>query len=384
MAPKRDNERFTVSNLDTLFVQIVDGAKCPEDLFGLVFDQDRLDATYKQLVRSVHPDLVPAHEKDKATQIFQRLSELKRQAEYKHAQGTYGDRTASVEAKPAVAPTVIETKKRKYAITTRVAIGDIADLYRASFMHGADERVVVMKVASHPGDNDLMENESKVLTKLGALTLDDHMRPFMRFIPALDDTFALQDGKTKRRVNVLPDLGDYYSLLEVYREKDAIDFRDMVWMYKRTLEALGFLHRQGVVHGAITPAHVLVHPVNHGAKLIDWCYATEPGGTVKAGSKTWRALYAPEILEKKPVSAATDIYMATKCAVFLVGGNIETNRMSAKVPAEVQRFLTGCLMAAPSRRPDDAWKVRDEFGELLQRLVGKPTYRRLEMAARGA
>ena len=45
-------------------------------------------------------------------------------------------------------------------------------------------------------------------------------------------------------------------------------------MWRRLLTALGWAHRARLVHGAVFPEHVLIHPELHGLVLVDWCYAT--------------------------------------------------------------------------------------------------------------
>ncbi len=186
-------------------------------------------------------------------------------------------------------------------------------------------------------------------------------------------------------------------------------------MFKRLLVGIGFVHTKDVVHGAIIPPHVMVHPIGHGAKIIDWCYAVDlretdpkkaakaaapdpktawsrlvpptlvnpgPGaGRVKAISAGWKEFYAPEILKKEVVSPSTDIYMAAKCAVYLLGGDVKTGQMPASVPAPIQGFIKSCILASPKGRPQDAWDLHEEFDGLLSKLVGKPTYRELSMPA---
>jgi serine/threonine protein kinase len=39
------------------------------------------------------------------------------------------------------------------------------------------------------------------------------------------------------------------------------------------LEVLGFVHRHGWCHGDVRPEHALVHPQDHGVRLIGWSAA---------------------------------------------------------------------------------------------------------------
>jgi serine/threonine protein kinase len=172
----------------------------------------------------------------------------------------------------------------------------------------------------------------------------------------------------------------FLTLAEILKAyPSGIDFRDMVWMFKRTLVGIGFAHKNGVVHGAILPTHVLVHPTDHGAKLIDWSFAVEAGDHIHGISGGYRDYYPSEVFDKEKALPATDIYMAAKCCVALLGGNVATNEMPATVPAEVQAFLQRCLVKNASRRPQDAWDLHVEFDTLLKEVVGKPSYRKFEM-----
>src|SRR6516164_8396933 len=99
----------------------------------------------------------------------------------------------------------------------------------------------------------------------------------------------------------------------------------MAWMWRRLLVALGFAHRCGLVHGAVLPEHVLIQPHDHGLVLIDWAYAVAAspatGERVTAISAAYAAWYPAEIMRKEPPAAGTDLAMAARCVVALLGGD---------------------------------------------------------------
>lgn len=361
----------------------LDKAISAEDVFGGLRDVDALSTCYRRLARDVHPDrfeMADPRDRDLAQELFVRLTTWKHEAERKLRNRTYGDGKPPLPPPPPPpAPQVIRTLRREYVVKERLCQGDIADLYLCSFEHDKVIQEAVFKVAMSPADNDLLENEAKVLGGLYPAKQPDEK--FYRYLPKMLDTFTLRSPKaTNRRVNILHHAKGYVSLAEVLGAyPNGLDYRDIVWMFKRTLAAIGFAHSQGVIHGALIPPHVLVHPTGHGAKVVDWCYAVTPGQKVKALSKPWRGYYAPEILGKDSATAATDIYMAAKCAVTLLGGRVETNELPPSVPRPLQGFLTSCLFAAPSKRPEDAWVLHEELDELLLRIIGKPKYRVLVM-----
>lgn len=272
--------------------------------------------------------------------------------------------------------------------------GDICDVFDCSYTEEAklpphptvydrvafeDDEVIehqaVLKKARDSVDNDLVENEFLVLSKLYPPGQTEEK--FYRFLPRLIG-HGRQGG---RAFNVITRYDEYISveaILEAY--PNGVDFKDMVWMYKRTLAGLAFVHAQGFVHGAIVPSHILVHPVEHGARIVDWSYAvTHPGQHIKAAIPKWQHFYAPEVFQKQNASPATDIYMATKCAIALVGGDVQTNEMPDSVPAALQDFFRHLLGHVHRRRLDDYLVYHEELDQLLAQVVGKRQYRPFQM-----
>lgn len=232
-----------------------------------------------------------------------------------------------------------------------------------------------LKVATNPNDSDLVENEAKVLAHLYPASARDEK--FFRYLPKLMGSFQIRNGSAIRQANILSIAEGYVSLADVMRAYPAgIDFRDAVWMYRRMLEGLGFAHSRGVTHGAVLPCHVLVHPKNHGAKLIAWSYAVIGAKPLRAMSQAHEAYYAPEVRARRNASSIIDIYMAAKCFIALVGGDVATGGMPDVVPAEIQEFFAKCTAEL---RPSDAWELYDQFDALLLSVVGKRKYRPFEM-----
>ncbi len=61
------------------------------------------------------------------------------------------------------------------------------------------------------------------------------------------------------------------------RYPQGLDPRHLVWIWRRLLDVLHFVHSQGWSHGDIRPEHALVLPKDHGVRLIGW-------GTAKANA----------------------------------------------------------------------------------------------------
>ncbi|HEX2312370.1 MAG TPA: hypothetical protein VHJ17_01460 [Thermomonospora sp.] len=215
-------------------------ARTPRDLFGA----DRAEAVraYRHLARLVHPDATGGRTAD----AFTRLTELWR-------------------AYAGAASSTIATRRHAYGLGGEVVRGDLANLYTATY---DGTRQVVLKMPRDPRDGDLIEREAVALRQLPK----DGDGRFLPYVPRLVETFRHRDVETGvvRQVNAIARLDGFFSLAEI-REAfpDGLDPRDAAWMWRRLLVALGFAHRAGVLHGAVLPEHVLVHPELHGLVLVD-------------------------------------------------------------------------------------------------------------------
>ncbi|MEV4256834.1 molecular chaperone DnaJ [Spirillospora sp. NPDC049652] len=378
-------------------VALLERAASPADVFGEAEDGLAADAEveadaeaarlYRRLARLVHPDATP----DGSSRHFARLSEL------------WHDYNA------ARMP-VMEVGAHRFRLGETLASGDVAELYAAEHWTAATSansgraanargrrapdgrgrgapdgreagaadgrgRRVVVKMPRHPADNDLMSREEEALRTLRR----DGDRKFRAYAPELVTAFRHRDPGTgeTRRVNVLAPLDGFVTFAEIgAAHPDGLDPRDAAWMWRRLLVALGFAHQAGVVHGAVLPEHVLVHPGEHGLVLADWCYSvTRPGGRVPAMVGRHADLYAPEIPAREPAVPATDVFMASRCVARLMG---------RRAPAAMRRFVAGCVLPAPHRRPRDAWRLLAELDELLDRLYGPRTFRPFTMPSGGS
>lgn len=288
----------------------------------------------------------------------------------------------------------IDLGKRKIEITKHLGQGDLCDLYLCKYSDLADhthhggtrfDRIVdddddglglpgILKIPTFSLDNDFVQNEAQVLSHLFPPSTPDEK--FYRYLPRLAEVLEI-NGKP---ANLFRFYEGYVSLADIMTAyPKGIDFRDMVWMFKRILAGIGFAHTKLMIHAAIIPTHVLVHPLDHGAKIIDWSYSTTVDGRIKGYSAAYEAYYPPEVFKRERPTARTDIFMAAKCAWALIGGGVVRNELpSTPVPKEIVDFLRMC-MEPSNLRPDNAWDLLESFDKLLEKVVGKPVYRPFKM-----
>ncbi|MEU1728642.1 molecular chaperone DnaJ [Actinomadura sp. ATCC 39365] len=276
---------------------IVMGARSAQELFA----GGSAAGVYRRLARALHPDLAPGGE-----EAFKRLVAL---WETYHRGQRVGD----------------------FLVGPPLHKGGTAVLYPAG--RGA-ERDSLLKVARDPAADRLLVREAAALRKIAA----DGDPRFLPYVPRLVASFRYRGGEVVRQANVVSRAPAGFVTLE--RAGTGLDPRDVAWIWRRLLVAAGLAHRAGVAHGAVLPRHVLIHPLDHGLVLVDWCHGDR-------------------------LDERADIAALTRCVERLLG----------ECPRRMRAFVRGCLL----RPPSDAWELLRELDDLLDDLYGPRTYRPLHL-----
>lgn len=366
-------------NIELMAVKkALEGANYAEDVFGnLIGDskekEKQVKRLYREIAKKIHPDYYPEDEKAEANSLLQMLILWRQDAQEKIANNNYG------KADKVGKDGFIETKKYFYRIIKLLKVGDLTDVYLAEYFDETKKKQkAAIKIAACDEDNDFIRAEANTLKNL-IIAARGKYKIFARYLPTQIDSFVIRDENRKRTYgNIFKLYEDYYSLGDVIAAyPEGINIRAMAWMWNRVLEILGFIHRQKIVHGGIIPDHLLIHPVYHGVKLIDWTTAVS-AGKIKLMSKSSEGYYAPEIFSREDAKSATDIYMSARCMIRLLGGKTVEN-LTHQVPDSVKRILKVCTVSDVNKRPQDAWVVRDEFDDILEKLYGKRSYCEFKM-----
>lgn len=318
-------------------------AKCPEDIFKM----DDPKRVYRELAKVVHPD--KANGEKHAAEAFNLLEYWNSEYERKQSAGSYGDRA------PSFKPITIKTKRHVYEVTELMAEGDICNVYRSGDY--------VLKAVRSPSNNDLARNEAAMLKKVHEKCANLKVAVH---VPELLDSFVLD----KRQVNVIGRLKGYYTLTELMRfYSDGLPLADAAWIFNRILGALSAAHSADIVHGAVTPDHFMVNE-DHNGVLLDWSYAVEKGNPLKAVIQGCTSTYPGEVFTKAPADFGLDLFMASKCLFYLLGG---------KCPCkQVEALMRACQLSA-SHRLKDVIALHKDFGDILRRLYGPRKFRHLAM-----
>lgn len=332
------------------YFEQIESAQRPGDLFS--GDTATASNQYRRLARVVHPDANP-DDVDRATKVFARLSEL---------WATYTGTNNSSDI-------VYVTRRNTYRLNPAhlISRGDISNVYEVFYIANARARVGILKMPRSPKNNDLVANEISALKTLKD-EVPDKWHPFH---PTTIDSFRHHDAKTSkdRRAIVLDNLNGFVSLRDILDAyPHGIDPRDMAWMARRLWIAIDTAHDAGLVHGAVFPEHVMVHPESHGVVLIDWSYSRPKGEKLNAVVKRYMDLGWYGSRYDQPLDHRLDIRQAAHTLELLLGD--KGNR-------PFRAFFNGCRVASTP----PAGTLFREFDELLERLYGERRYRPFHMPA---
>jgi hypothetical protein len=242
---------------------------------------------------------------------------------------------------------------RTWALRTRLARGDSCDVYEGTLARTPTERVVV-KILRRGANDDArtrLHHEHDVLARLAASTAPG-ADTFATRVPNVVARGVVGAGGSDyagREALVLRWQSGFVHTFAEVREAypTGVAAHHSAWIWRRVLEVLSFAHRSGVAHGAITPAHLLVHPREHGVLPVGWGRA----------------------VEATPSAVAADLRESARAVGFVLDGS--------DTPVSVAQLLVDV-----ARRPEDhtdAWALRERVGEVARAAFGPPTFIPFEM-----
>lgn len=259
---------------------------------------------------------------------------------------------------------------RTWVLEGRLASGDSSDVYRARWVSRLGEAVVI-KVQAVMEDADLLRREWAVLGSLHETTTDGAAH-FLGRLPRPVAFGHVDTDRTRAAAVYGWKSGFVHTLTEVgERHPTGVNGPVMVWLLKRLLELLGFVHRAGFVHGAVTPDHVLVHPRDHGATLVGWTVADRYRGRpvdLVARPRAWGKLYAGH---RGGATPALDIRMACRCVETVGGWRLPGVKREPAIDRVITRGAAG--------KEDDAWALAEALTAASREVYGPPAYNPLPM-----
>lgn len=276
--------------------------------------------------------------------------------------------------------------KHTYVIDTKLGTGDATDVFLAHRDARLSHRVV-LKVLRAEEDADLLAREWRVLGELRK-TGTEASDFFRRLLPQrvahgrlrlIDGDAARTPGRSWAGGPWASAFGHRPGFEATFEDVRAtfgarLDPRHLVWMWKRMLDLLGWVHRAGLVHGGVLPGHLLVHPAAHGVTLLGWGTATWRAGRgrerLPARSAAYLDLY-PTLAG--PPEPGFDLRMSARSVLWLARG--------VTVPRPLRRLLEDCAERPPMT---DGWALRERLTEVAKEVYGPPRFVPFAMAVPSA
>ncbi|MBI5512185.1 MAG: hypothetical protein HY909_00365 [Deltaproteobacteria bacterium] len=270
-----------------------------------------------------------------------------------------------------------------YAVEGLLGRGDGSDVYLARRDRRVTERVV-LKVLRAPRDADLLAREASVLQALSASQVQGHEH-FSTRLPqwVASGSLAREDG-SRAPVHITRWQSGFVHTLEDVRAQHprGAEPSAVLWLWKRSLELLGFIHHNGYVHGAVLPCHLLVHARDHGVRLVGWSCAVRsrprPGHgaeALPATSEGYCDYYPRAVWEgDAPPEASLDLTMTARCMLYAAGGEPARGTVPGTVPEPLAALLRRYSNPRASGRTDDAWVLLREVEAVGRAVQGPPRY----------
>jgi serine/threonine protein kinase len=227
-----------------------------------------------------------------------------------------------------------------YHLMDRLGIGEVSQVYFARRI-GSLPFLVTIKLSSAPSAAVRYAREAEVLRELQVLDANTAGAYFSRLLPEVIAQGAVEGHSSKQGLVLRHPTGFWGSLAALNeRFASGMDPRHAIWIWRRMLEVLNFVHRRGWSHGDVRPEHALVHPQDHGVRLIGWASAKKDAG---ANDK------------------ATDLLRSARVVQVLLCGTVSSGALPSAVPTGLAQLV--------SRAATDEDYCRSQGAEGLDALL---------------
>ena len=257
-----------------------------------------------------------------------------------------------------------------YRLRRQIAAGHSSDVWLAERATRLGERVVI-KMLRAAEDRVLLEHEQAVLRDLERST----ERGYDYFTTLLPQRVALgqgaRTGETPTPCAVFREpTGFAHTLLDVQRAfPDGCDPRHLVWIWRRILELLSWVHRSGKIHAAVLPAHVLLNARDHAARLVGWACTAPAGTSLSLAAATDLDVYPEGELAGGAISPRTDLAMTARGLLKVFGQRVDA------APPHFPPSLAALLEREASGAGEiDAWRLSEEVSAVARESFGPPKF----------
>lgn len=264
-----------------------------------------------------------------------------------------------------------------YNLFGKLASGEFCDVYYGSRQFPYEG--VVVKLAREGTENSLEQLRGEthmihILRDSGSRGSDVFARLLPEVVVSASKGNVQSDDGFVGHANVFrwrP--GFLYTFEDVMKAfPDGVDPRSAVWMWKRTLAFLGWMHQQGYVHGSVTPQHVLIHPRDHGAVFVGMSRVTKSGSPLPALSREYEQYYPKDVWEGDAASPMTDLTMLARCMIHLLSGTKKS--LPEGMPESLKDILLTYNDGGCMKNMHSTWDLLQLVDAKAQEAYGKSRY----------
>lgn len=292
---------------------------------------------------------------------------------------------------------VVRVHGERFEILGLLGSGDYCDVWWARRLDPVELVVIKVGRGADPVSLDRLVEEGRVLKLLRARPEPENLF-FHRLIPSLvvsasagnwepedpEGPFAYEGyGAGRSHANVyryLPGfVHTFRDIAEAYPE--GIRAEASIWMWKRVLDQLGWLHSEGWVHANVTPDHVLVHARDHGTILAGWSRVTRIGAELQNPPSDEVVFYPRGVLTGDPCTPETDITMSARCVFHLLGGEAASGKLPSTVPGPLARLVQEHALEGASGRISTARQLHARVTRVAEECFGRPRFQPFTMPA---
>jgi hypothetical protein len=270
----------------------------------------------------------------------------------------------------------LEVEKTRWAPGALVARGEISDVYAAIRARWPTERALA-KVLRDAADQPLLDHEWAVLAEIRSRTPDSAAAMLARIPEPIAHGRVSAGAYAGRYVMVVHAASGFQHTLDDVRRAfpTGIPPQSSIWVWRRILEVLAFLHERDLAHGAVLPRHLLVETNEHGLRMVGFSAADRPGAPLRTMVEDASAFY-PASRGPRTVSPRSDVAMSARCLAFLLGGDPATASVPASVPGALAALVreTATAGSAEGGGRLDAWPLREQLGTLAREVFGPPKF----------
>jgi len=263
-----------------------------------------------------------------------------------------------------------------WALDQRIAHGDISDVFTGQRARWPTE-LAILKLLRDRKDMNLFDNEWDALQTLhqsDAPGADSFTTIIPQPVIRGDISSGLYAGK---RVSIFRWISGFHhtfdAVIQAYPQ--GIPMRASIWIWRRILEVLSFIHASGMVHGAVLPSHLLIQENEHGVRLVGYGCSGRIDEKLWTISQNFEAFYPQVAHSQLTLTAQLDLAMSARCIVALLGGDPATASLPNTVPTPLTRILQRVARTKlTDKSREDAWSIREELDQIANQVYGAPQF----------